>query len=207
MAHKKNNPNVVINPKPSVALNFNEKNPLNYVRPITVNLYFKHSNPGVGTYKTDTPFAEKKKNYCKAQFISKTKREHKWSNTEGVPPPNQYDIQEGFQKAYQDKDKVSSSFMPSTQKKIIPVNLYDPHSEVDKKQTPGPGQYEIIKNKIKQQNTKLDMPLPSAAFIEENTDRFGKPIFARAPLNQKPGPGQYYPEFSTAKSPRGGYLN
>ena len=31
-------------------LPFNEKNPLNYVKPITVNIYFKQQNPGVGSY-------------------------------------------------------------------------------------------------------------------------------------------------------------
>lgn len=34
--------------KGDFSLPFNEKNPLNYVRPITVNIYFKQSNPGVG---------------------------------------------------------------------------------------------------------------------------------------------------------------
>lgn len=36
--------------KGDFSLPFNEKNPLNYVRPITVNIYFKQSNPGVGQY-------------------------------------------------------------------------------------------------------------------------------------------------------------
>ena len=31
-------------------LPFNEKNPLNYVKPITVNIYFKQNAPGVGHY-------------------------------------------------------------------------------------------------------------------------------------------------------------
>ena len=34
--------------KGDFSLPFNEKNPLNYVKPITVNIYFKQSNPGVG---------------------------------------------------------------------------------------------------------------------------------------------------------------
>lgn len=36
--------------KGDFSLPFNEKNPLNYVKPITVNIYFKQSNPGVGQY-------------------------------------------------------------------------------------------------------------------------------------------------------------
>eukprot|EP00352_Strombidinopsis_acuminata_P003003 CAMPEP_0176400050 /NCGR_PEP_ID=MMETSP0126-20121128/47260_1 /TAXON_ID=141414 ORGANISM="Strombidinopsis acuminatum, Strain SPMC142" /NCGR_SAMPLE_ID=MMETSP0126 /ASSEMBLY_ACC=CAM_ASM_000229 /LENGTH=78 /DNA_ID=CAMNT_0017776019 /DNA_START=608 /DNA_END=844 /DNA_ORIENTATION=- len=34
--------------KGDFSLPFNEKNPLNYVKPITVNIYFKQANPGVG---------------------------------------------------------------------------------------------------------------------------------------------------------------
>lgn len=55
----------LINPKPTVSLNFNENNPLNYVRPITVNLYFKQDNPAVGKYKIEKDFGETNKNPCK----------------------------------------------------------------------------------------------------------------------------------------------
>lgn len=37
--------------KNGFSLPFNEKNPLNYVKPITVNIYFKQTTPGVGTYE------------------------------------------------------------------------------------------------------------------------------------------------------------
>ena len=39
-----------LDPKGEFSLPFNEKNPLNYVKPITVNIYFKQDNPGVGYY-------------------------------------------------------------------------------------------------------------------------------------------------------------
>lgn len=39
--------------KGDFSLPFNEKNPLNYVKPITVNIYFKQSNPGVGQYDVE----------------------------------------------------------------------------------------------------------------------------------------------------------
>ena len=39
-----------LDPKGDFSLPFNEKNPLNFVKPITVNIYFKQSNPGVGYY-------------------------------------------------------------------------------------------------------------------------------------------------------------
>ena len=36
--------------KKEFMLPFNEKNPLNYVKPLTVNIYFKQENPAVGYY-------------------------------------------------------------------------------------------------------------------------------------------------------------
>jgi hypothetical protein len=36
--------------KGDFSLPFNEKNPLNYIKPITVNIYFKQTTPGVGQY-------------------------------------------------------------------------------------------------------------------------------------------------------------
>lgn len=37
--------------KGDFSLPFNEQNPLNYVKPITVNIYFKQTTPGVGQYE------------------------------------------------------------------------------------------------------------------------------------------------------------
>lgn len=36
--------------KGDFSLPFNENNPLNYVKPLTVNIYFKQKTPGVGQY-------------------------------------------------------------------------------------------------------------------------------------------------------------
>lgn len=41
--------------KTGFTLPFNENNPLNFVKPITVNIYFKQANPAVGTYNPDKP--------------------------------------------------------------------------------------------------------------------------------------------------------
>lgn len=57
-----NNRGGLINPKPTVSLNFNENNPLNYVRPITVNLYFKQDNPPVGKYDAFKEFGSTNRN-------------------------------------------------------------------------------------------------------------------------------------------------
>ena len=41
--------------KTGFTLPFNENNPLNYARPITVNIYFKQQTPGIGTYDPEKP--------------------------------------------------------------------------------------------------------------------------------------------------------
>ena len=58
--------------KGGFTLPFNERNPLNYVRPITVNIYFKQSVPGVGTY--DPQVVEKNPITYNGQFKSNTDR-------------------------------------------------------------------------------------------------------------------------------------
>jgi hypothetical protein len=40
----------IIENRTDFSLPFNEKNPLNYVKPMTVNIYFKQGTPGVGAY-------------------------------------------------------------------------------------------------------------------------------------------------------------
>lgn len=56
--------------KGDFSLPFNENNPLNYVKPITVNIYFKQKNPGVGQY--DPQPVQKHVQGSKEVFLSKT---------------------------------------------------------------------------------------------------------------------------------------
>lgn len=58
--------------KGDFSLPFNENNPLNYVKPITVNIYFKQKTPGVGQYNPN-PIAKNAPG-CKDVFKSKTER-------------------------------------------------------------------------------------------------------------------------------------
>lgn len=59
-------------PKGEFSLPFNEKNPLNFVKPITVNIYFKQTNPGVGYY--DPIPVTKNQMAAKSVFASVTNR-------------------------------------------------------------------------------------------------------------------------------------
>lgn len=56
--------------KGDFSLPFNEKNPINYVKPITVNIYFKQTTPGVGQY--DPQPVRKQEQGAKNKFDSKT---------------------------------------------------------------------------------------------------------------------------------------
>lgn len=58
--------------KGDFSLPFNENNPLNYVKPITVNIYFKQKTPGVGQYHPQT--VDKYAKGSKNVFMSKTER-------------------------------------------------------------------------------------------------------------------------------------
>lgn len=52
----------------------------------------------------------------------------------------------GFDLAERERGHITSSFHPPIPKKIVPVNLYNPHAEVEdekKKGIPGPGTYNI----------------------------------------------------------------
>lgn len=62
------------------------------------------------------------------------------------PAPTTYDPLFGFNIAEKNRDVITSSFKPPVPKKIVPVNLYNPHAQVEddkKKIIPGPGAYKV----------------------------------------------------------------
>jgi hypothetical protein len=62
------------------------------------------------------------------------------------PGPDSYKLPFGFDLTENEKDAGSRPFRQPVPKKIVPVNLYNPHSEVsndDKLGPPGPGKYNI----------------------------------------------------------------
>jgi hypothetical protein len=84
--------------KGDFSLPFNESNPLNYVKPITVNIYFKQKTPGVGQYEPHPvkPHTRGAKNV----FVSKTDRaivdKQQMKQAQNWPAPGSYDPQNGF---------------------------------------------------------------------------------------------------------------
>ena len=119
--------------KGDFSLPFNEKNPLNYVKPITVNIYFKQSTPGVGQYNPKP--VESNKNGHSSIFLSKNERamlpETKLERFAQMPAPGDYDRLDGFDIMYPEEDdrNITAAFREPIPRKIVPVNLYDPHAE------------------------------------------------------------------------------
>lgn len=78
--------------KGDFSIPFNEKNPLNYVKPITVNIYFKQQTPCVGQYDPKRP--EKNIQGAKAAFKATVFREIIKAKPDDLSTPvvGQYDI-------------------------------------------------------------------------------------------------------------------
>lgn len=87
--------------------------------------------------------------------------------------------------------------MQPHQKKVVAINMYDPHEDPKKKQTvaPGPGAYNVVKElpKILEEQEQPDGYQGGGGklYVESNTDRFGRPIMPKKPFELVPGPGAY----------------
>jgi hypothetical protein len=97
-----------------------------------------------------------------------------------------------------ERGKITSSFRPPATKKIVPVNLYNPHSEVEdekRKPVPGPGTYAVPSQFFDPESqADVDKVLPNVGgkvYVDNNQDRFGRPILPRKPRELVPGPGEY----------------
>ena len=104
----------------------------------------------------------------------------------------------GFELAERERDIGTKPFKQPVPKKIVPVNLYNPHSDVDNesKVGPGPGKY-YVPSQFEQQNETEQTPnyliglTGGRLYAENNLDRFGQPILPRKPMDLYPGPGEY----------------
>ena len=211
--------------KGDFSLPFNEKNPLNYVRPITVNIYFKQSNPGVGQYNPSP--AKSNANGCSSAFVSKQERAmiptKKIEQAAKDPAPGDYEVGFGFDEAWKTTDEGTAAFRDPVPKKIVPVNLYNPHAEPesDKNKQPDMGTYklnrlfDVIEQPEDQEyEPRMNQVQGGKVYTEDNNDRFGNPIRPMKPIEIVPGPGEYetqpliipygFPQPAIAK---GGYIS
>lgn len=85
--------------KPGAAPVFNENNPLNYARPITVNVYFKSENPPPGYYDSvDRPKTQSYQTGHRHLFASQNSRDL-FNAKNDVPDVGAYDIEAGMRSA------------------------------------------------------------------------------------------------------------
>lgn len=99
-----------------------------------------------------------------------------------------------------DFDVLTHQFREAVPKKIVPVNLYNPHAdpENDKKKQPEVGTYDVRRDfdppKFSAEedfDPRMNIVQGGKVYIENNMDRFGMPIRPMKPIDVKPGPGEY----------------
>ena len=76
-------------------------------------------------------------------------------------------------------------FKNSVKARRYQINLYDPHSEVPRETSPGPGEYSV------EETPKLTSK-PSSMFTIGESDRFGSTKRIKRVTVNSPGPGTYY---------------
>ena len=95
---------------------------------------------------------------------------------------------------------LTHQFREKVLKKIVPVNLYNPHAEPenDKKKHPEMATYKLPRefdpprfDPVEDFEPRLGLVPGGKVYIENNQDRFGLPIRPLRPIEVKPGPGEY----------------
>jgi hypothetical protein len=130
--------------------------------------------------------------------VDRNPNAHKLEHAALEPAPTTYDPLYGFDLAENERGKITSSFRPPATKKIVPVNMYNPHAEVEdekRKPVPGPGTYAVpTQFNSGEAAADIDKVYPNGGgkvYVDNNQDRFGQPILPRKPRDLVPGPGEY----------------
>ena len=117
-----------------------------------------------------------------------------------APAPGQYETADGFDLKWREQDEGQANFREAVPKKIVPVNLYNPHAEPegDKMKHPECCTYKVPRlfdvpeqPENEEFEPRLNVVPGGKVYIENNLDRFGLPIRPMKPLNIVPGPGEY----------------
>ena len=121
------------------------------------------------------------------------------------PAPGTYDRRDGFDIAYEERDLGTRNFKLPMPKKMVTVNLHNPHKAPDdkKNEVPGPATYQMIRDfdVIPEQEGEEEFIKPrfkhtlgGKVYADDNNDRFGLPLRPMKPIEMKPGPGTYFVE-------------
>ena len=122
------------------------------------------------------------------------------------PAPGTYDRRDGFDIKYEQRDIGTRNFKHPLPKKIVTVNLHNPHAppENKKNERPGPASYNIVRDfdaipETEEGDEDFSVPrfrqvIGGKVYVDDNNDRFGMPIRPMKPIEMKPGPGAYFIE-------------
>ena len=95
-------------------------------------------------------------------------------------------------------------FKKEGQKKIVTVNLHNPHAppEDKKNERPGPATYkinrdfdpipEMLEGEEDFNAPRFNRVIGGKVYTDDNIDRFGQPIRPLKPIEMKPGAGTYF---------------
>jgi len=123
-----------------------------------------------------------------------------------MPAPGTYDLNDGFDGMYDQRDLGTRQFKHPMMKKIVTVNLHNPHAPPDdkKNEKPGPTSYQIhrefdvipeqVEGEEDFNQPRMHTVLGGKVYTDDNKDRFGLPIRPLKPIDLKPGPGTYFDE-------------
>jgi hypothetical protein len=119
----------------------------NGTRTQTICIYFKQPVPGVGAYD---PVKPDKLNPCSSAFksgVARNLNQRFLEDQEDLPGPMSYNHMHGFDLAPEQFEMGSAAFRKPHSKKVVAVNMYNPHEDASKKNTngPGPGSYNVTK--------------------------------------------------------------
>ena len=199
---------------------FNEKNPLNYIKPITLNIYIKPGVPGPGEY--DVKLSNKGHpsigtRACRSVFQSDTKR-NEYLKKKGLDPisgetyiaPSAFEEARGggkLRSIIKNKDYLNNSGLESLEEKEM-LNISFIKSEgrgeiINYDAMPKVQVRNMMKKRIeeeerhmreREEDKKNNYGNPSSSFCIEDTNRFGLPIRPKKPFEPNPGPGFYNPK-------------
>eukprot|EP00826_Nyctotherus_ovalis_P009537 TRINITY_DN12522_c0_g2_i1.p1 TRINITY_DN12522_c0_g2~~TRINITY_DN12522_c0_g2_i1.p1 ORF type:complete len:326 (+),score=74.45 TRINITY_DN12522_c0_g2_i1:93-1070(+) len=183
---------------------FDENNPLNYIKPISLNVYVKPTIPGPGEYDT---YSTLKGNGCQAAFKSGMGRTLKFSaGKKDVPGVGQYSMKSEFESVgsrkvvksekksavgYEwlgdgaelvNKNYAKEIYMNSDANIVNYAKLHSIQKLKDGKQRI---------NAYLEEESMMEEQNLSAAFAISDVDRFGEQLRPKRPIEVKPGPGGY----------------
>ena len=105
-----------------------------------------------------------------------------------------------FDEKWREENILTHQFRDKVPKKIVPVNLYNPHAEPenDKRKHPEMATYKMVRDfdpprfdPVEDFEPRLGQVTHGKVYTENNQDRFGMPIRPLRPIDIKPGPGEY----------------